>query len=151
MYYSPNEKYILIQGNDETVNWWKARDLCHQYFGTNLAIISDESDNSEAIDLCNTIISPQRHCWIGLNRIFGDYEWMDDTLNKGVSSTELNQYGIPPPVSQGYCVYLDNQTWTEGDCSNPLLALCDFPPPTTEPTPMPTNNPTTVKIYLYHP
>ena len=136
VFYSPNEKYILI---NTSVNWWKARFLCTQYFHTNLAIISaqdTQSDDTEAATLCS--ISDTDKCWIGLNRIFGEYEWIDDLNNKGTQQiTPLNE-------NNGYCAFIDNSTlWEMADCdtSNNFI-LCDHPPPTVEPTPMPSNAPT---------
>ena len=102
----------------------------------------------EASELCN--IQQTKSCWIGLNRIFGEYEWMDDTLNLGISSNDITTY-LQANTDPGYCAYIDNTTfWYMDDCeTSQNLILCDYPPPTVDPTPMPTAHPTMVYISYF--
>ena len=122
-----------------------------------MAIISDKNDNAEANDLCEST-TDSIDCYIGLNRIFGSYEWMDHdtTQNIGIPSGKINATYWTPTYdpNNGYCVHLQNNAsypspkWDQQSCSEPAVILCDFPPPTPEPTPMPTKNPTQVTSAL---
>ena len=108
-----------------------ANNMCHEYFGTNLASMKSEKDNDMILELMNDLNVDE--CWIGLNdtiQKFVDnndlayYEWMDGNINAynklNVSEEYLN--------STGHCISITSSgQWFVNECDEEQLscAICN--------------------------
>ena len=157
-------KYIL---GPMQMHWLDAQLYC-QDMGTTLASIHSESDNNEAISLCNTTctdIAGCSGCWAGLNDIEfeGIWKWDDGSIidygfvnnsDKHPTSGEYpwahsgDKFG-PEPNNHATenCVQLwrhQNFKWNDFECLDPFShPICNKPSTvTTIPTNIPTPEPT---------
>ena len=137
--------YIFIR---QAMNRQNAETYCINQYGTNLASIHNEAENTEAANLCAVT-----SCWIGANDITNEmgsnpngWTWSDGSLFDYHSwlPNEPNQTGdedcveIVPSFSQ----------WNDASCTthaSPFI-LCNrhnpTPAPTTQPTKAPSYEPT---------
>ena len=156
-------KYIL---GPMQMHWFDAQLYC-QDMGTSLASIHSESDNNEAISLCNTTCQLStgcsQGCWLGLNDIEfeGIWEWDDGSItdygfvnNSDEHPTSgvypwgfaSNKFG-PEPNNHGTenCIQLwehQNFKWNDIKCLNNFVNPICNEPPTINPTNIPTSEPT---------
>ena len=139
------------------LNWQSASQYCINTYGTSLATISNEIENTQAKGVCIASNYDPAGCWIGLNDRSreGRYRWISG------ASVTYTDWSISPWIQpdngngngQEDCVHIwsENDAWNDWDCSSSGYFLCDAPTesptiatqtPSYIPSGFPSNNPT---------
>lgn len=134
--------YILVP---YVQNYTSAKQYCFQEFGTQLASIHNDAQNTEASDLCAYSGYDNMPCWIGLTDLNVENEWLWEDESE-LTYTNWN-IGEPNNIGSEDCVEIlnNNQKWNDAECGDYRFILCNTPsPPTPAPSPSPASSPTDI-------
>eukprot|EP01083_Nonionella_stella_P030062 82529_1 len=113
--------YVLVEG---IYSWEDADTYCSETYGTNLASIHSQDDNSEAYNLCaadaSTDLSSFQGCWIGYSDLTetASWSWSDSTSSNFDNFRDGAGNG---EQSGAICAFikvnLDDTQWEDTTCS----------------------------------
>eukprot|EP01083_Nonionella_stella_P081001 222860_1 len=114
-------KYIAVRAKRR---YDVAARFCEIWYGSKLATITTDEDNTAAMEACNAIDISKRSCWIGLQRPFET--WADGEDTEGFENWapgEPNNAGFYENCAE---LYGGNGKWNDMGCMAKRYFLCDL-------------------------
>ena len=125
-----SDKFILIT---TTKTWSNAKSYCSSNFGTGLATITSEEDNTEIYDL-TVAADLKEQAWLGGSDSDTEGTWVWDDGTGNIDNLYSNWAPGEPNNSGGqdcmkmYLIETDNPgKWDDTDCSKTHRFVCNYP------------------------
>eukprot|EP01083_Nonionella_stella_P247848 858868_1 len=136
--------FLLDYAREEATTVHAANQYCLARGGLGLAYISTSALNTEAVNLCMQQTESSMGCWIGLSTWNDAWHWVDGTSTATLPPSISDR---PNPLTiyldqMSYHVYPPTSRWIPADDVENRVGICQYPPPTSDPTKTPTSNPT---------